>query len=52
MEPSTDPETTHDEIQPPEVASPGADEPAVEDEFRLTIRRLEMPVRPRGVLAE
>ena len=22
------------------------------DEFRLTIRKLEMPVRPRGVLAE
>jgi hypothetical protein len=25
--------------------------PAVE-EFRLTIKKLEMPVRPRGVLAE
>jgi len=23
-----------------------------DDEFKLTIRRLEMPVRPRGVLAE
>jgi hypothetical protein len=22
------------------------------DEFRLTIRKLDMPVRPRGVLAE
>ena len=22
------------------------------DEFKLTIRKLEMPVRPRGVLAE
>jgi hypothetical protein len=22
------------------------------DEFRLTIKKLEMPVRPRGVLAE
>jgi hypothetical protein len=23
-----------------------------DDEFRLTVRKLEMPVRPRGVLAE
>jgi hypothetical protein len=23
-----------------------------EDEFQLTIKKLEMPVRPRGVLAE
>ena len=23
-----------------------------EDEFKLTVRKLEMPVRPRGVLAE
>jgi len=23
-----------------------------DDEFKLTVRRLEMPVRPRGVLAE
>ena len=28
-------------------------EPAqANDEFRLTIRKLEMPIRPRGVLAE
>jgi hypothetical protein len=25
---------------------------AEQDEFKLTVRRLEMPVRPRGVLAE
>ena len=37
-----------------------ADEPAtnpneattVEGEFKLTVRKLELPVRPRGVLAE
>jgi hypothetical protein len=23
-----------------------------DDEFKLTVRKLEMPVRPRGVLAE
>jgi hypothetical protein len=34
-----------DAAQEPEVAPPP-------DEFRLTIRKLEMPVRPRGVLAE
>jgi len=28
-----------------------AEQPA-EDEFKLTIKKLEMPVRPRGVLAE
>ena len=25
---------------------------AANDEFKLTVRKLEMPVRPRGVLAE
>ncbi len=25
---------------------------AAEGEFKLTVRKLEMPVRPRGVLAE
>lgn len=34
-------------------AAQGVGEPApATDEFRLTIRKLEMPVRPRGVLAE
>jgi hypothetical protein len=27
-------------------------ETAVEAEFELTIRKLELPIRPRGVLAE
>jgi hypothetical protein len=26
--------------------------PAGEGEFKVTVRKLEMPVRPRGVLAE
>jgi hypothetical protein len=26
--------------------------PATEGEFKVTVRKLEMPVRPRGVLAE
>jgi hypothetical protein len=26
--------------------------PDAEPEFKLTVRKLEMPVRPRGVLAE
>ena len=25
---------------------------AIEGEFKLTVKKLEMPVRPRGVLAE
>lgn len=28
------------------------DSPATEGEFKVTVRKLEMPVRPRGVLAE
>jgi hypothetical protein len=37
-------ETTH----PARTETPQADE----NEFQLTVRKLEMPVRPRGVLAE
>jgi hypothetical protein len=29
-----------------------SDAPPAADEFRLTIKKLDMPVRPRGVLAE
>ena len=29
-----------------------AEETAGEGEFKLTVRKLELPVRPRGVLAE
>jgi hypothetical protein len=28
------------------------DQPADDGEFKLTVRKLEMPVRPRGVLAD
>ncbi len=28
------------------------DAPPAADEFRLTIKKLDLPVRPRGVLAE
>jgi hypothetical protein len=27
-------------------------EPNLNNEFKITVRKLEMPVRPRGVLAE
>jgi hypothetical protein len=27
-------------------------DPAVEAEYKVTVRKLEVPVRPRGVLAE
>ena len=27
-------------------------QPALDSEFKITVRKLEMPVRPRGVLAE
>ncbi|HEX3344277.1 MAG TPA: hypothetical protein VHS09_06875 [Polyangiaceae bacterium] len=33
-------------------SSPAAEDAPAADEFKLTIRKLEMPVRPRGVLAE
>ena len=33
-------------------STPTADEAVGGDEFQLTIKKLEMPVRPRGVLAE
>ncbi len=36
----------------PEQAEETKDAVAEEDEFKLTVRKLEMPVRPRGVLAE
>jgi hypothetical protein len=50
------PENTGTDAQPSlqdgsSTPAPGNDEAAA-DEFQLTIRKLEMPVRPRGVLAE
>jgi hypothetical protein len=35
-----------------EPAASPQDEAAGDGEFKLTVRKLEMPVRPRGVLAE
>jgi hypothetical protein len=35
--------------QPDETATEGS---SGENEFKLTVKKLEMPVRPRGVLAE
>jgi hypothetical protein len=42
------------EIEPsaPAEAEVATDNPKVESEFKLTVRRLELPVKPRGVLAE
>jgi hypothetical protein len=39
--------------KPVDEASQGAQDGAASaDEFKITVRKLEMPVRPRGVLAE
>lgn len=35
-----------------EQPAAGSDDAGSEDEFKVTIRKLELPVRPRGVLAE
>jgi len=45
--------------QPLDEQNPNENDPSTQqvtdappDEFKLTIKKLEMPVRPRGVLAE
>ena len=46
--PNQDSKLAEPEVSPTnQVDAAGED-----DEFQLTIRKLEMPVRPRGVLAE
>jgi hypothetical protein len=40
------------DAQEQDAAQPVGEPAPAADEFRLTIRKLEMPVRPRGVLAE
>jgi hypothetical protein len=35
-----------------ELTDTPQESPAAEGEFKVTVRKLEMPVRPRGVLAE
>ncbi len=37
---------------PQDDAADNVENNADEGEFKLTVRKLEMPVRPRGVLAE
>jgi hypothetical protein len=48
--------TSEEQVKNPEnVTEESEDETgrgADEDEFKITVRKLEMPVRPRGVLAE
>jgi hypothetical protein len=43
-------ETT--ELTEQKTAEVSAAQAVVEGEFKVTVRKLEMPVRPRGVLAE
>jgi hypothetical protein len=45
-------EATTVEATSEESHEPKAADAPDEGEFKLTIRKLEMPVRPRGVLAE
>jgi hypothetical protein len=35
-----------------EMTDEQGESPAADGEFKVTVRKLEMPVRPRGVLAE
>jgi hypothetical protein len=48
--------TEHDQNETENKAKEQNESPAetttTEGEFKLTVRKLEMPVRPRGVLAE
>ncbi len=46
-------ETVATEVEPKDGVEPASTEAAAEEsEFKVTVRKLEMPVRPRGVLAE
>jgi hypothetical protein len=44
-------ETTNQASEDENTSTP-SDNAVGNDEFQLTIKKLEMPVRPRGVLAE
>jgi hypothetical protein len=48
----TSEQDTHEAETPNEPASGQQEGTPNEGEFKLTVRKLEMPVRPRGVLAE
>jgi len=47
-------ETKNSQLEKPaeDLADEQQESPAAEGEFKVTVRKLEMPVRPRGVLAE
>jgi hypothetical protein len=45
-------ETKQVEKTADELTNEQQESPAGEGEFKVTVRKLEMPVRPRGVLAE
>ena len=44
--------TTDAEKPAPETAPESPETQADDGEFKLTVKKLEMPVRPRGVLAD
>jgi len=50
MQPNT--ENTKNETEKPEGEEPLDEAEKDGEEFRITIKKLELPVRPRGVLAE
>jgi hypothetical protein len=47
-----EPEINEIEKSVPKPEEEAAESPNGESEFKLTVRKLELPVRPRGVLAE
>ena len=47
-----DNQNTQIETAAEELTESRQESPAAEGEFKVTVRKLEMPVRPRGVLAE
>jgi hypothetical protein len=49
---NNDNQTTQIEKAAEDLTDNQQESPAGEGEFKVTVRKLEMPVRPRGVLAE
>jgi len=47
-----EPEIKEIEQTIPKPDDDAVERPSGESEFKLTVRKLEMPIRPRGVLAE
>lgn len=48
----TDQDPTETETPSKEASETPKESTATDGEFKVTVRKLEMPVRPRGVLAE